>query len=145
MFMLTDTYPASRSHKVYPGPRTGFVTVVSHSTISVGLVTCCPLRMASWQEMRAQGFGRYHGAAAVASKFASNRGVDALVRIVREGDDETTTAALWALVLLSDSSEVHPYTLSGRPLYSIPYSLLLLMYRRSRRICVKIDFCKKTL
>ena len=26
--------------------------------------------------------------------------------LVREGDDETTTAALWALVLLSDSSEV---------------------------------------
>ena len=28
--------------------------------------------------------------------------------LVREGGDETTTAALWALVLLSHSSEVRP-------------------------------------
>jgi hypothetical protein len=58
--------------------------------------------------MRVQGFGRYHGAAALASKFASNRGVDVLVRIAAEADDETATAALWALVLVSDAQEERP-------------------------------------
>lgn len=60
------------------------------------------------QSMRAQGFGRYHGSHAFASKFAGNRGIDALLMHVRDGDNHTCFNALWALTLIGDSAEERP-------------------------------------
>ena len=63
-------------------------------------------------EMKKLGFGRYHGAHEFAKKFSCNRGVDVLMAIIREADDESCLAALWALTLINDSAEERHYETS---------------------------------
>ena len=58
--------------------------------------------------MRNQGFGRYHGSEVFAGKLAGNRGIDAILNLIDEGDDETCLGALKVLHMISDSSEERP-------------------------------------
>eukprot|EP00282_Hemiselmis_andersenii_P008712 CAMPEP_0114158616 /NCGR_PEP_ID=MMETSP0043_2-20121206/27321_1 /TAXON_ID=464988 /ORGANISM="Hemiselmis andersenii, Strain CCMP644" /LENGTH=226 /DNA_ID=CAMNT_0001254405 /DNA_START=76 /DNA_END=753 /DNA_ORIENTATION=+ len=64
--------------------------------------------IAELQHMQQQGFGRYHGADVFTSMLASNRGVDALLRIVQTEEDETCLAALQALLIMSGANEARP-------------------------------------
>ena len=81
-------------------------------------------------EMKKLGNGRYHGAHEFAKKFASDRGVDVLMQIIKTADDETSLAALWAMTLINDSAEERPYETSE--------SEALSRYEK-RKLIVKAD------
>ena len=63
-------------------------------------------------DMKKLGNGRYHGAHEFAKKFSCNRGIDVLIQVIRDADDESCLAALWALILISDSAEERNYETS---------------------------------
>ena len=63
------------------------------------------LLIASLEHMACATPGRYHGADALARKFAGDNGVDIIVRLVRDGDGAVCTRALRALGLLCTALE----------------------------------------